>query len=150
MPPRKPHVDVVALVKQARPEVILQAASLCNGHSIFKPKALLETGLPAEVVAHMTRTYKSDLSDPKSTVFVHDRPVKELRGVYGLELLEFLARALGVEYPGKLGRSSQAQAIQEALHAHCTRKGAAGRIETPESQDDPKGGPPASARANRR
>ncbi len=95
----------------------LRAASLCNGHSILKPEAFTDAGLPAAVVEHMTRKYKSDGS-PKGTLFVNGQPVKELTGVYGLQMLRFLAVALGVEYHETIGRGSEARNIQAALKQH--------------------------------
>ena len=108
---------LVQLVQQAGPETILRAAGLCDGHSILKPQPFIEAGLPQEVVAHLTRTYRSDGS-PKGTIFVQGRPVAELEGVYGLDLLRFLATALGVEYRQALGRGFEAQNIRHALKLH--------------------------------
>jgi hypothetical protein len=98
-------------------EPILAAASRCDGHTIFAPEAFLADGLPREIVDHVTRSHGSDGS-PKGTIFVEGQPVKELAGVYGLDLLKFLASALAVPYERKLGRGSQAQAIQSALRQH--------------------------------
>ena len=58
--------------------------------------------------------------------------------------------ALGVEYKSTLGRGSQARAIQEALRTHFARKGGPGHVELSEPLNDPKGHPPASARATGR
>ncbi len=104
-------------VRQLSPEILLKAASLCDGHSILKPEAFIEAGLPADVVEYLTRSYKSDGS-PKGTIFVAGRPVKELKGVYGLDVLRFLASALGVEYRSAIGRGFEAQNIQQALRQH--------------------------------
>jgi hypothetical protein len=115
---RKPtHARLIDLTKRCGPEVIFRAASLCDGHSILKPAALIDAGLPPEVVAHLTTTYKSDGS-PKGTIFVGGRAVKRLTGVYGLDALRFLARALDVEYRDAIGRGFEAQNIRAALHAH--------------------------------
>jgi hypothetical protein len=35
------------------PEVILEAAALCDGHGILKPSALIEAGLPEAVVIRL-------------------------------------------------------------------------------------------------
>jgi hypothetical protein len=108
------------LVEQVRAlpaDTVLAAASRCDGHTIVKPEAFLAAGLPQEIVEHVTRSHGSDGS-AKRTIFVHGQPVKELSGVYGLDLLKFLASALAVPYERKLGRGSQAQAIQSALHKH--------------------------------
>jgi hypothetical protein len=108
---------IIALVGQCDAGAILRAASICDGHTIFKPEAFTEAGLPAEVVTHMTTTYRSD-GTPKGTISVHGKPVKELSGVYGLDLLRFLADALGVKYARAMGRGSEAGNIQVALHQH--------------------------------
>jgi hypothetical protein len=114
----KQKIDQVKdLIRQTSPEVLLRASSLCDGHTILAPKAFLEAGLPAEVVDFATSSYKSDGS-PKGTIFVKGQPVKELTGVYGLDLLELIARSLSLQYRSCMGRGFQAQAIQQALHQH--------------------------------
>jgi len=112
---------LAGLVKQCSPEAILRAASLCDGHTIFVPKAFIDAGLPPEVVEHLTTSHTSDGS-PKGTIFVGGRAVPELRGVYGLDVLRFLAHALDVDYPRALGRGTEAANIRSALHRHfgCT------------------------------
>lgn len=108
---------LIADVKALPPETVLAAADLCDGHTVFKPEAFLTAGLPAPVVTHLTRTYRSDGS-PKGTLFVNGEPVAELAGVYGLDLLRFLAGALDVEYARALGRGFEARNIQDALRRH--------------------------------
>ena len=115
---RDNHNPIHAAIRQLPAETIRQAAGLCDGHSILAPQAYVDAGLPPEVVRHVTTTHRSDNSSPKSTIFVSDRPVDSLRGVYGLHLLELLADALGVRYQQCLGRGFQARAIQRALHDH--------------------------------
>ena len=115
---QRQYHHLVELLMRCSPEVILKAADVCDGHSILDPQAFIDAGLPAEVVGHLTRTYKSDLSSPKSTIFVKGEPVRELSGVYGLDVLRFLAGAVGVEYMRALGRGFEARNIQAALHAH--------------------------------
>lgn len=109
---------LVELIRTCGPEVIIQAAILCDGHCIFDPQAFLDAGLPAPVVAHLTRTYTSDPSSPKGTLFVDGQPVQDLTGVYGLDLLRFLAGALGVDYARAFGRGTEARNIQAALREH--------------------------------
>jgi hypothetical protein len=111
------YARLVDLVKRCDPQAVLRAAERCDGHSIFKPEAFLDAGLPADVVAHLTVTHRSDHT-PKGTIFVGGQTVKELSGVYGLDLLRFLALALGVEYPRALGRGTQARNLQHALRRH--------------------------------
>ncbi len=112
MKQRKP--DLRELTRACDPQVILRAAGHCDGHTIFKPGLFTKAGLPADVVEHFTRVYKSDGS-PKGTIFVNGQPVKSLRGVSGLDLLRFLADALDVEYRSAFGRGSEAQNIRIAL-----------------------------------
>ena len=113
---KKDYVKLIELVKALPPEVILAAANICDGHTIFKPEAFIKAGLPDGVVDHLTREYRSDTSDPKSTLFVDGQVVKSLTGVYGLQMLRFLASALDVEYRAALGRGFEAQNILAALH----------------------------------
>lgn len=107
--------------QQCGPETILRAALRCDGHSILDPKAFLEAGLPAAVVESLTSVYRSD-GTPKGTIFVDRQPVEELKGVYGLHALRFLAEALGVEYRDAIGRGFEAQNIQQALQQHFQAK----------------------------
>ena len=111
---RGKYARIVQLIRDCSPEVILRAASRCDGHSIFKPEAFIDAGLPVDVVSYMTHTYKSDGS-PKGTIFVNGEPVKDLQGVYGLDLLRLLADARGITYRSAMGRGFEAQNIQSAL-----------------------------------
>src|SRR4051794_19122900 len=113
---KREYARLVDLTRRCGPEAILRAASLCDGHAILKPDALVAAGLPADVVEHLTTTYKSDGS-PKGTIFVGGRAVRRLTGVYGLHALRFLAAALGVEYRDAIGRGFEAQNIRTTLHA---------------------------------
>src|SRR4051794_16391597 len=114
---KREYARLVDSTKQCSPEAILRAASLCDGHSILKPDALVAAGLPADVVEHLTTRYESDGS-PKGTIFVGGRAVRRLTGVYGLDALRFMAAALGVEYRDAIGRGFEAQNIRAALHSH--------------------------------
>ncbi len=117
----KQRVKLIHAVRDCDGAVLLKAAGLCDGHCILAPQALLDVGLPAAVVEHVTRTYKSDGS-PKGTIFVSGQPVAELRGVYGLDLLRFLAEALDVKYRSAIGRGFEAQNIQLALNQYFRSK----------------------------
>ena len=118
--PRAPD-DVAALIRRLPRKVILKIARHCDGHTILDPQGLIDAGLPAEVAEAVTVTYRSDRSSPKTTIFVDDQPVDESRGVYGLDLLELLARSLQVTYRTCYGRGSQAMVIRKALHEHLDR-----------------------------
>ena len=113
----KDYARLVQQVRQLSPQVLLAVAARCDGHSIFEPRAFLEAGLPSPVVEYLTRRYRSDGS-LKGTLFVNGAAVKELTGVYGLEVLRFLAHALGVSYRPAMGRGFEAQNIRSALQAH--------------------------------
>ncbi len=115
---KKTRDHLIELVRQTRPAIILRAAGLCDGHTIFDPKAFLEAGLAIEIVEHLTVVHRSDTRDPKATIFKEGRAVADMRGVYGLHVLEFLAGAFGVEYRGCMGRGFQASAIRDALRQH--------------------------------
>lgn len=108
---------MVEQIRHLPPEVILKAASRCDGHTIFKPEAFTNDGLPEDVVSYITHTYKSNGS-PKGTIFVAGEAVKELKGVYGLDLLRLLASALNVTYQSAMGRGFEARNIQHALQQH--------------------------------
>lgn len=126
------HKKYQQLVEQVRAlprETILAAANRCDGHTIFKPQAFLDAGLLQAIVDYVTQTYRSDGS-PKGTIFVDGRAVEELAGIYGLDLLRFLAAALGVEYAGAIGRGFQARHIQEALKRHFAAGGEADAAST--------------------
>ncbi len=106
-----------ALVRTLPREVVLKAANHCSGHNILDPKAFSDAGVPAEVVTHLTRIYKSDGS-PKGSIFVDGQPVKSPEGIYGLDALRFFASALGVEYSDAIGRGFEAANIHRALQSH--------------------------------
>lgn len=117
---RNPRQQAADLIRQLTPEVILDVAALCDGHSILMPQAFLKAGLPEAAVTYLTRTYRSDGS-PKGTIFVNGQPVKQLEGVYGLDCLHFLADALDVAYRGAMGRGFEAANIRSALAQHLAR-----------------------------
>lgn len=99
---------------------VLAAANLCDGHSIFGPELLLEAGVPQELVDRHTSTYESDFSNPKYVIFDNKtgEPVKEMKGVYGLNVLSGIVSDLGLEAPEKFGRGFQAQVWKDAIQAH--------------------------------
>ena len=113
----KQHARRADLLKQTDPRAILKAAALCDGHTLFKPEAFIEAGLPEELVKSLTTTHRSDGS-PKGTIFVNGQPVTSLEGVYGLDVLRFIAQVFGIDYPSKIGRGFQAQALYHAIHQH--------------------------------
>lgn len=99
--------------------VVLAAADICDGHTIFKPEAFLEVGVPQELVDRCTSIHESDFSDPKYTISGPDgKPVNQMAGIYGLDALSSMIRDFGLETEQKLGRGFQARVWQEALHNH--------------------------------
>ena len=97
----------------------MAAADICDGHTIFKPEAFLDVGVPQELVARCTNTYESDFSNPKYTISGPDgHPVNHMSGIYGLDALASMVRDFDLEYEPKLGRGFQARMYQKALHKH--------------------------------
>ena len=78
---KRRYQHLVGLLQRCSPDSILKSADRCDGHCIVDPQAFLNAGLPVEVVAHVTRSHKSDLSDPKATLFVNGEAVTEIVGV---------------------------------------------------------------------
>ncbi len=56
------------MIRGTPADVILKAASICDGHSIFDPQAFLDTGLPAPIVSYLTITHHSESWSPKSMI----------------------------------------------------------------------------------
>jgi hypothetical protein len=101
------------------PKIVLAAADICDGHTIFNPEAFLEIGVPQELVARCTDIYESNFGDPKHTISGPDgKPVPAMEGVYGLDALASMVRDFELTYEPKLGRGFQARVYQEALHKH--------------------------------
>lgn len=101
------------------PKIVLAAADICDGHTIFDPQAFLDAGVPQELVDRCTSIYESDFSNPKYTISGPDgKPVNQMRGVYGLDALASMVRDFNLQCAAKLGRGFQAQVWKEALHKH--------------------------------
>jgi hypothetical protein len=115
---RTDYRKIYQAIRETSPEVLLRAASICDGHTIFDPQAFRDAGLPESVVAHVNRRHESSGTDPKSTLFVRGLTVPAIEGVYGLQLLRLLARALHVEYRAAYGRGTEATNITTALREH--------------------------------
>jgi hypothetical protein len=98
-------------------DVLKEVSDMCDGHGIFAPAALLEAGVPQELVDRYTDTFESDLSDPKQTIFSNKTgaPVNHMRGVYGYNVLSGIVHELNLPYTPKLGRGFQARIWQEAI-----------------------------------
>lgn len=99
--------------------VVLAAADICDGHTIFDPQAFTDVGVPQELVDRCTSIHESDFSNPKSTISGPDgKPVNQMRGIYGLDALSTMIRDFDIQAEPKLGRGFQARVWQEALHKH--------------------------------
>jgi hypothetical protein len=75
---------------------ILQLAELCDGWSILSPQVMIDRGLPESIAKELTEVFKSDRSSIKTTLYVGDKEVDELTGIYSLRLLAYLADLVGV------------------------------------------------------
>jgi hypothetical protein len=105
------------------PQIVLAAADICDGHTIFKPEAFTEVGVPQELVDRCTNVYESDFSNPKYTISGPDgQPVNQMKGIYGLDALESMIRDFELPHDVKFGRGFQARVYQEALHKHLDPK----------------------------
>jgi hypothetical protein len=101
------------------PKIVLAAADICDGHTIFKPEAFLEVGVPQALVDRCTDIYESNFDDPKHTISGPDgKPVNQMKGVYGLDALESMVRDFALPHDVKFGRGFQARIYQEVLHKH--------------------------------
>ena len=101
-------------------EVVLAAAAVCDGHSIFDPAALREVGVPEALITRYTEIFESDFSNHKETIFDSKtgRPVTQMSGVYGYNVLSGIVRALDLPYQPKFGRGSQAEVWKKAISDH--------------------------------
>lgn len=110
------------LVRGADPVALLKATAACDGHTIFDGAGLAkDCGLHVGILAAVERVHVSG-SHPKDRIGVPGTPgamYEQLRGVYGLELLMFIADALEIKYPTHfIGRGFQAQAIQREIYKY--------------------------------
>lgn len=103
------------------PDVIKAAAELCDGHSIFDPEALREVGVPPALVERFTEIFESDFSNPKATIFDNKtgKPVNQMSGVYGYNVLSGMVRDLKLLCAPKFGRGFQAEVWKKAIFDYC-------------------------------
>lgn len=93
-----------------------------DGHSIFPP-AFYSTLVEVETLdrAGLVRTFHSDYSSSKTTIYDRNgNAVESMTGVYNLDVLEWIARLVEVEYVPMFGRGSQARSIVDALSEWAT------------------------------
>ncbi len=89
-----------------------------DGHTIFKPEAFIEAGVPQDIVERCTEIHESDLSSHKATIFIDGKPTNALSGVYGLAMLSTIIRDLDIPAEVYLGRGFQARAWTEAINKY--------------------------------
>ena len=86
-----------------------------DGHTIFAPSFYEDH---FDLPDHLVRTFKSDTSNHKSTIYANDGSIlPEVEGVYNLSFLTWLVKSLGLltEATPKHGRGSQAQEYVRVL-----------------------------------
>lgn len=93
-----------------------------DGHTIFKPEAFIEAGVPQDIVERCTEIHESDLNSHKATIFIDGKPTNALRGVYGLAMLSTMIRDLNIAAEVYLGRGFQARAWTEAINKYINDK----------------------------
>jgi hypothetical protein len=104
-------------------KIVLAAADICDGHTIFNPQAFVDVGVPQTLVDRCTHIYESNFSNPKETISGPDgKPVNQMRGIYGLDALDSMVRDFNLQCESKFGRGFQAQVWKEALHKHLDEK----------------------------
>jgi len=113
----------VAETWRALPKATVQAiaeVSGSDGHTIFKPEAYTAAGMPPELLAYFTQTFTSDTSDPKSTLFnAGGGMIPELKGVYGLRVVESIMSAFDLPESSAMGRGFRASHAFAKISAHC-------------------------------
>ena len=101
------------IVKNTDKQLLGNVCRSIDGHTIYDPKKFTEVGLDKNLVVAFTKvlcsgTGKEQIYDSSGEA------IEGLVGVYGLELLEFIARTFGVE-SWKMGRGSRAAHLNELL-----------------------------------
>jgi hypothetical protein len=105
-----------AKVQAADKAVLREALEGVDGHTLYSPQKFLEAGLDAEIVAAFTKVHRSAAGHGKETLYTDGGRVDSLKGVYGLELLEFVAGCFGVD-SWKMGRGFRAAHLLQQLLA---------------------------------
>jgi len=97
---------------------------MSDAHTIFKPSAFTDLGLPEEFVLKYAHTYKSDTSSPKSTIYGDNGEViHSLQGVMSDRIADQLAMRFGLqdalkEAGQKMGRGSALRVLSQAIWEH--------------------------------
>jgi len=89
-----------------------------DGHSILHECAIpwQDLGI-SDMKGKLCRKYKSDTASPTSTIYKNGVALKEVEGVYVLDLWYTIARRLGVGDEARMfmGRGRQAQVLCSAI-----------------------------------
>lgn len=109
----KVNWEKIRATVMATDKAVLREAIKVDGHTIYKPEKFLDAGLDATVVTAFTKYHQSG-EHPKEQIHVGNKAVEALAGVYGLEVLEFIAGVFDVE-SWKMGRGSRAEHLCEQL-----------------------------------
>jgi len=92
-----------------------------DAHTIFKPSAFTDLGLPEEFVMNYARTYKSDTSNPKYTIYDEEgQVIKDVQGVMSSSIADALVRVFGLhgaqqDASDKFGRGSALRVLSQAI-----------------------------------
>lgn len=99
-------------VKNTDKAVLTKVCQSTDGHTIYASKHFTEAGLDQSVVDAFTKTLHSGKG--KEQIYKGGEPVESLKGIHGLQLLEFIASTFGVD-SWKMGRGSRAAHLTEQL-----------------------------------
>lgn len=105
-------MEQVTITKEAVKAALDDETIIGDGHSLMRPNYYK----PHFDVVHLERTFESDYSSGKSTIFdsVTGQPVEEMKGIYNLDFLSWLCGKAGLtykDYGSYNGRGSQARAM---------------------------------------
>ena len=95
-----------------------------DAHTVFKPSAFTDLGLPEDFVLKYARTYKSDTRSPKTTIYGDNGEViHSVQGVMSSSIADALVRAFGLhgaqqDASEKFGRGSALRVLSQAIWNH--------------------------------
>ena len=95
-----------------------------DAHTVFKPSAFTDLGLPEDFVLKYARTYKSDTRSPKTTIYGDNGEViHSVQGVMSSSIADALIRAFGLhgaqqDASEKFGRGSALRVLSQAIWNH--------------------------------
>jgi hypothetical protein len=109
----KTNWEKIRATVKATDKAVLRESIKVDGHTIYKPEKFLDAGLDASIVTAFTKKLRSG-DHPKEQIHVNGEVVESLTGVYGLDVLEFIASVFDVS-SWKMGRGSRADHLAEQL-----------------------------------